>query len=65
MRDDIAGGLVTLVYGRTRLTQWREINVDARITIVPASGVAEDVKFGRATAVGRRPRRLDVDPELA
>jgi hypothetical protein len=48
--------MVTLVYGRTRLTQWREIDVDARITIVPASGVAEDVNFGRATAVGRPPR---------
>ena len=46
VRDDITGGMVTIVYGQTRLTQWRETDVDARITIVPASGVAEEVKFG-------------------
>jgi hypothetical protein len=51
VRDDITGGMITIVYGETRLTQWREIDVDARITIVPASGVAEDVKFGRLTAL--------------
>ena len=51
VRDDITGGMVTIVYGKTRLTQWREIDVDARITIVPTSGIAEDVKFGRLPAV--------------
>ena len=50
-RDDITGGMITLVYGKTRLTQWRETDVDARITIVPTSGVAEDVEFGRLPAL--------------
>ena len=50
-RDDITGGMITLVYGKTRLTQWRETDVDARITIVPAGGVAEDVKVGRLPAL--------------
>jgi hypothetical protein len=51
VRDDITGGMVTIVYGQTRLTQWRKSDVDARITIVPASGVAEDVKIGRVPAL--------------
>jgi hypothetical protein len=51
VRDDITGGMITIAYGKTRLTQWREIDVDARITIVPTSGVAEDVKFGRLPAL--------------
>ena len=51
VRDDITGGMVTIVYGQTRLTQWRETDVDARITIVPAEGVAEDVKVGRLPAL--------------
>ena len=51
VRDDITGGMVTIVYGQTRLTQWRETDVDARITIVPASGVAEDAKVGRLPAL--------------
>jgi hypothetical protein len=42
--------MIMIVYGKTRLTQWRETDVDARITIVPASGVAEDVKFRRLPA---------------
>ena len=50
-RDDITGGMITLVYGQTRLTQWRETDVDARIAIVPAGGVAEDVKIGRLPAL--------------
>jgi hypothetical protein len=51
VRDDVTGGMITVVYGQTRLTQWRETDVDARITIVPAGGVAEDVKFGRLPAL--------------
>ncbi len=47
VRDDITGGMVTLVYGQEHLlTQWPDKGVDARITIVPTSGKAEDVKVG-------------------
>jgi hypothetical protein len=51
VRDDIAGGMVTIRYGHLLLTQWREADVDARIAIVPASGVAEDVEVGRLPAL--------------
>jgi hypothetical protein len=47
VRDDVAGGMVTIRYGQILLTQWREADVDARITIVPASGVAEEAEVGR------------------
>ena len=48
VRDDIAGGLVTVVYGggAIRLAQWRTTDVDARIAIVPAEGHARDVTVG-------------------
>jgi hypothetical protein len=45
VRDDITGGMVTIVY-RTRgilLTQWRSTDVNARIALVPTAGRAEDV----------------------
>jgi hypothetical protein len=42
-RDDIDGGIVTLTYGATMLTQWRAGDVDARITVVPVGGSAEEV----------------------
>lgn len=46
-RDDIAGGMVTLAYGeRLLLTEWPDKRVDARVTIVPKSGKAENVKVG-------------------
>jgi hypothetical protein len=51
VRDDIAGGMVTIVY-RSKgilLTQWRTTDVDARIALVPAAGKAEVVE-----ADGRR-----------
>ena len=51
VRDDIAGGMVTIRYGQMLLTQWREADVDARIAIVPASGVAEDVAVGSLPAL--------------
>jgi len=52
VRDDIAGGMVTLVYGDGRLlTEWPDKRVDARITIVPTSGKAEDVKIGSLPAL--------------
>jgi hypothetical protein len=51
VRDDIAGGMVTFTYGHLLLTQWRETDVDARIAIVPASGVADDVEIGRRPAL--------------
>ena len=51
VRDDIAGGMVTIRYGQMLLTQWREADVDARIEIVPASGVAEDVEVGSLPAL--------------
>ena len=45
VRDDIAGGMATVVYrgGRVLLTQWRTADVQARIAIVPLRGAAEDV----------------------
>jgi len=51
VRDDIAGGMVTVRYGQMLLTQWREADVDARVAIVPASSVAEDVQVGRLPAL--------------
>jgi hypothetical protein len=45
------GGMVTLVYGRTLLTQWRSADLDARITLVPREGEAEDVAIGGAPAL--------------
>jgi hypothetical protein len=48
MRDDIAGGMVTLAYGDgLLLTQWPDKRIDTRITIVPTSGTAENVKIGK------------------
>jgi hypothetical protein len=48
MRDDIAGGMVTLAYGDSLLlTQWPDKRIDTRITIVPTSGTAEKVKIGK------------------
>jgi hypothetical protein len=48
VRDDIAGGMVTLAYGdRLLLTQWPDKRIDARIMIVPTSGAAENVKIGK------------------
>jgi hypothetical protein len=45
VRDDIAGGMVTLVYGEgpILLTQWRTADVDARVAVVPVDGAAVDV----------------------
>lgn len=51
VRDDVTGGMVTLVYGPLVLTQWRTEGVDARIAIVPGSGVAEDVTVGDLPAL--------------
>jgi hypothetical protein len=45
VRDDIQGGMITLVY-RSRgllLTQWRTTDVHARIAVVPDAGSAETV----------------------
>jgi hypothetical protein len=48
VRDDIAGGMVTLVYeDGLLLTQWPDKRIDTRITIVPTSGTAEKVKIGK------------------
>jgi hypothetical protein len=48
VRDDISGGMVTLAYGNgLLLTQWPDGRLDARITIVPKSGKAEEVQVGR------------------
>jgi hypothetical protein len=51
VRDDITGGMVTIRYGQLLLTQWREADIDARVAIVPSSGVAEDVEVGRLAAL--------------
>jgi len=47
VREDIAGGMVTIAYGRTLLTQWRTTDVDARIAIVPIGGTAVAVTVRR------------------
>ena len=53
VRDDITGGMVTIVYegGRILLTQWRTTDVAGRIALVPASGAAEDVAIGDLPAL--------------
>lgn len=51
VRDDVTGGMVTLVYGSTLLTQWRTSDVDARVALVPAEGAAEDVSIGGVPAL--------------
>ncbi len=54
VRDDIVGGMVTLVYHRdTRilLTQWRTADVAARVAVVPADGKAEEVTVGGLPAL--------------
>jgi hypothetical protein len=51
VRDDVMGGMVTLVYGQTLLTQWRSTDVDARIALVPRDGEVEDVAIGGAPAL--------------
>ena len=45
VRDDIAGGMVTLAYehGWIVLTQWRTADVAARIAVVPLDGTADTV----------------------
>ncbi len=43
--------MVTLVYGRMLLTQWRTTDVDARIALVPAEGTADDVAIGDVPAL--------------
>lgn len=60
VRDDITGGMVTIVYGggRILLTQWRTTDVHARIAVVPVSGTAEEVTVGDLPAlwIGGRAR---------
>lgn len=52
VRDDITGGLATLVYTRgLRLTQWRTIDVHARIALVPVGGIAEELSVGTLPAL--------------
>jgi hypothetical protein len=48
VRDDVAGGMVSLGYegGRIVLTQWRVDDVHARVAVVPVAGTAEDVSVG-------------------
>ena len=45
VRDDIAGGMVTVAYrdGGTRLTQWAPADVKARTAVVPSSVTAEEL----------------------
>ena len=51
VRDDIVGGMVTLAYGSTLLTQWRADDVHAHVAFVPAAGTADDVTIGSRRAV--------------
>jgi hypothetical protein len=48
VRDDVTGGMVTLAYGQTLLTQWPWAAVRARVAVVPDRGVAERVTIGQA-----------------
>ena len=59
VRDDVAGGMVTLVYGRMLLTQWRATDVDADIALVPAEGAVEDVASVTCPHSGSRGRRAE------
>jgi hypothetical protein len=54
VRDDVVGGLVTLVYRRDTwilLTQWPTADVSARIAVVPVAGRAEHVTVGSVPAL--------------
>ncbi len=51
VRDDIVGGMVTLPYGSTLLTQWRADDVHAHVAFVPAAGTADEVTIGSRRAV--------------
>ena len=51
VRDDITGGMVTLVYRSIVLTQWRVSDVSARIALVPTAGKAEEVDAGDLKAL--------------
>jgi hypothetical protein len=52
VRDDVAGGMVTLGYGDgLRLTQWRSSDVSARIALVPVEGEAEQLAIDRVAAL--------------
>ena len=52
VRDDISGGMVTVVYRRgLLLTQWRTGDVHSRIAIVPAAAAAERVSVDTAPAL--------------
>ena len=53
VRDDITGGMATIVYegGRILLTQWRTSDVAGRIALVPVSSAAEDVAIGDLPAL--------------
>lgn len=46
LRDDVAGGMVTVAYGPLLLTQWRTVDVQAAAKIVRATATAEDVAVG-------------------
>ena len=53
VRDDVAGGLVTLAFdeGRVMLAQWPADGVEARVAVVPVEGTAEDVTAGPLRAL--------------
>jgi hypothetical protein len=64
IRNDISGGMVSVTYdeGRIVLTQWPDKRIDTRITIVPTSGTAENVKIGRLPGLWTvHKERFDVD----
>jgi hypothetical protein len=53
IRDDVTGGMVTLVYenGAILLNEWRTTDVDARVALVPVRGAASDVTVGDLPAL--------------
>jgi len=53
VRDDVTGGMVTVVYRSARLllTQWPARDVNARIALVPDAGRADEVYIGGVRAL--------------
>jgi hypothetical protein len=54
VRDDVVGGMVTLVYHRDAwilFTQWRTADVSARVAVVPVAGRAHELTVGALPAL--------------
>ncbi len=51
MREDIRGGMVSVAYAGTLLTQWQAADVSTRISVVPVNGTADEVTVGGLSAL--------------